>query len=756
MGIFGVVSESVLCDRLFDCFDSGSRGSINFAEYSSSLETMTKGGVNEKLEFAFKMMDSGSKGFIAMEDLSVMLQSVINVYYGMLGQPTRQVTAREVARIFMQLDQTGNGSVTISEFKMGVRKHPGMMTDFDRLGGTHDYDDEHDDAFESDGDGDGDGGGESAAESAAESVGEGRAVSSAMASMRLGPGGEEHSVLLHRGSVAPQRRPRFGGKSTGLSALLAKSAEDSAVFIAIATAKLERARLLSEKLCAAVPQPAVAAVTAVAPPPVPCAATAAAGPADADVDADAGDDDDENDADGGDALPDDPALLARALQLEIVKLQAELATHTDGVRGREAALAKLHRRGRPRRRSHDAQSLHTPLVRLPLPTRSGSPMRSPTQETLETPLRGLSWGTGLSSQPPAPSLESPPLGGRAGYRDGADGTTASDSEGGNRAASKSEPALKLSSSASGASSSQKLARRVRQSTVGSARRAFKRRKRRQDRLSKRMMRSRDASKGVTVFPGHRNWDLMMNVMQGIQLSVGRMASASAFSYSSRPISVHDFAIKEKYTLTGHQVLQGSANFLKSIAMAGTPAQRAGAAAMAVAAGGDAASAASGGAATKAKAAGAGGGATKRALKSKVSIVDDTPMAPRFVDYAPHVFRSLRALFGVGSREYMRSIGPANLLGNLLLGNLSTMSQLGSEGKSGSFFYFTADGCYMVKTLSAGEHKFFREILPSYYEHMVRNPNSLLCRFMGLHQLRFSKHSKIGSQKVSVCRAGLLP
>jgi hypothetical protein len=97
---------------------------------------------------------------------------------------------------------------------------------------------------------------------------------------------------------------------------------------------------------------------------------------------------------------------------------------------------------------------------------------------------------------------------------------------------------------------------------------------------------------------------MMNVMQGIQLSVGRMASASAFSYSSRPISVHDFAIKEKYTLTGHQVLQGSANFLKSIAMAGTVAQGAGAAA-----GGDAGSVASGDGAAQASATvgGDGGG-----------------------------------------------------------------------------------------------------------------------------------------------------
>ena len=62
-----------------------------------------------------------------------------------------------------------------------------------------------------------------------------------------------------------------------------------------------------------------------------------------------------------------------------------------------------------------------------------------------------------------------------------------------------------------------------------------------------------------------------------------------------------------------------------------------------------------------------------------------------------------------------------MLSNLLLGSLSSLSELGtasiacarprvcvtlshvmsigSEGKSGSFFYFTTDGKYMVKTIS---------------------------------------------------------
>ena len=210
----------------------------------------------------------------------------------------------------------------------------------------------------------------------------------------------------------------------------------------------------------------------------------------------------------------------------------------------------------------------------------------------------------------------------------------------------------MQSAEKGASSAElgsaKGRRHVRQSTIGSARRKFNRRKRRQDKLSKRMTRSRDASKGVTVFPGHRNWDLMMNVMQGIQLSVGRMASASAFSYTSRPISVHDFAIKEKYTLTGHVVMQASKRMLQSISVGiaereakGKPQASGAVAGIQGGEGGDAAAARSGGG-TKAETAATG----RRKLKTMPSIMDDPPMAPRFVDYAPRTYKCTTVLYRV--------------------------------------------------------------------------------------------------------------
>lgn len=74
-------------------------------------------------------------------------------------------------------------------------------------------------------------------------------------------------------------------------------------------------------------------------------------------------------------------------------------------------------------------------------------------------------------------------------------------------------------------------------------------------------------------------------------------------------------------------------------------------------------------------------------------------AVRFIDYAPMVFRKIREFYGISAQKYLQSVGPEQLVGNMVLGNLSSLSELCSEGKSGAFFYYTADGRFMIKTVS---------------------------------------------------------
>lgn len=71
-----------------------------------------------------------------------------------------------------------------------------------------------------------------------------------------------------------------------------------------------------------------------------------------------------------------------------------------------------------------------------------------------------------------------------------------------------------------------------------------------------------------------------------------------------------------------------------------------------------------------------------------------------------------------------------------------LSELGSPGKSGSFFYFSRDYKYIIKTIHHAEHVLLRKILPQYYAHVKANPDTLLSQFYGLHRVKIPYGRKI--------------
>lgn len=105
---------------------------------------------------------------------------------------------------------------------------------------------------------------------------------------------------------------------------------------------------------------------------------------------------------------------------------------------------------------------------------------------------------------------------------------------------------------------------------------------------------------------------------------------------------------------------------------------------------------------------------------------------KFKDYAPWVFRSLR-------EDYFH-LDPADYL--LSLTSKYILSELGSPGKSGSFFYFSRDYRFIIKTIHHSEHKFLLKVLKQYYQHVQENPHTLLSRFYGLHRVKLPHGRKI--------------
>ena len=114
---------------------------------------------------------------------------------------------------------------------------------------------------------------------------------------------------------------------------------------------------------------------------------------------------------------------------------------------------------------------------------------------------------------------------------------------------------------------------------------------------------------------------------------------------------------------------------------------------------------------------------------------------KFKDFAPYVFQSLRRQYGIPYESYIRSIG-VNTFRNAFFDKLYLMLSENSSGKSGSFFFHTSDGKYMIKTIKKHEFETLMRILPQYHEHVLKNPNTLLAKYFGLHQLKCYRGSKL--------------
>jgi len=62
------------------------------------------------------------------------------------------------------------------------------------------------------------------------------------------------------------------------------------------------------------------------------------------------------------------------------------------------------------------------------------------------------------------------------------------------------------------------------------------------------------------------------------------------------------------------------------------------------------------------------------------------------------------------------------------GNLNSLTELTSNGKSGSFFYYTADARFTLKTIRRCEFLFLKRTLRSYYEHVIENQKTLIIKY----------------------------
>jgi 1-phosphatidylinositol-4-phosphate 5-kinase len=114
---------------------------------------------------------------------------------------------------------------------------------------------------------------------------------------------------------------------------------------------------------------------------------------------------------------------------------------------------------------------------------------------------------------------------------------------------------------------------------------------------------------------------------------------------------------------------------------------------------------------------------------------------KFIDFSPIIFKKLRHLFDINDKTYLQSLGMETIMSSLLRGEFSSLTGLISSGKSGSFFYFSDDSRYVLKTMSSDEFSFLSSLLPDYYAYITENPDSFIQKFFGFHSIKYLSDSQ---------------
>ncbi|XP_014230935.1 calsenilin-like isoform X1 [Trichogramma pretiosum] len=111
-------------------------GKINFEEFLTILSNISRGTVEEKLQWVFGLYDLDGDGLISKEEMIDVVGSI----YDMLGRYTtphinepHQAAREHVERIFHLIDANKDGFVTIDELVQWCSKDEHLMASFDTL-----------------------------------------------------------------------------------------------------------------------------------------------------------------------------------------------------------------------------------------------------------------------------------------------------------------------------------------------------------------------------------------------------------------------------------------------------------------------------------------------------------------------------------------------------------------------------------------------------------------------------------------------
>ncbi|KAH7714940.1 Neuronal calcium sensor family protein 1 [Aphelenchoides avenae] len=129
----GMLTEAVsdpsdFASFVFKVFDENRDGAIEFHEFIRALSITSRGNLDEKLQWAFRLYDLDNDGFITRQEMLSIVGSIYKMVGDTVKLPDEENTPeKRVDRIFRMMDKNNDAQLTLDEFKEGAKADPSIV-----------------------------------------------------------------------------------------------------------------------------------------------------------------------------------------------------------------------------------------------------------------------------------------------------------------------------------------------------------------------------------------------------------------------------------------------------------------------------------------------------------------------------------------------------------------------------------------------------------------------------------------------------